>query len=73
MGILSFLMGNYSEKEIKRIRPKVDAVLSLQEKYEALSDAELRQQTDILKGRLAAGETLDDILPDAFAVCREAS
>ena len=73
MGILSFLMGNYSEKEIKRIRPKVDAVLGLQEKYEALSDAELRQQTDILKGRLAAGETLDDILPDAFAVCREAS
>ena len=73
MGILSFLMGNYSEKEIKRIRPKMQAVLDLQEKYEALSDAELRAQTDVLKERLAGGETLDDILPDAFAVCREAS
>ncbi len=73
MGILSFLLGNYSEKEIKRIRPKVQAVLDLQEKYEALSDSELREQTDLLKGRLEKGETLDDILPDAFAVCREAS
>ncbi len=73
MGILNFLLGNYSEKEIKRIRPKMQAVLDLQGKYEALTDGELREQTEVLKGRLAAGETLDDILPDAFAVCREAS
>ena len=73
MGLLSLFVGNYSEKEIKRIKPKVEAVLSLEEKYKALSDDELRAQTDVLKERLENGETLDDILVDAFAVCREAS
>ncbi len=73
MGLLGFLLGNYSAKEIKRIVPLKDAVLALEEKYAAMNDDELRAQTDVLKGRLAAGETLDNILPDAFAVCREAS
>ncbi len=73
MGLLNLFVGNYSEKEIKRIKPKVEAVLNLEEKYKALSDDELRAQTDILKDRLKNGETLDDILVDAFAVCREAS
>ena len=73
MGLISFLMGNYSEKEIKRIKPIMQAVLDLEEDYKALSDAELKGMTAKLKDRLANGETLDDILPDAFATCREAS
>ena len=73
MGLISFLMGNYSEKEIKRIKPIMQSVLDLEEKYKALSDAELKGMTKVLKDRLSAGETLDDILPDAFATCREAS
>ena len=73
MGLLKALFGDYSAKELKRIRPISDKVLALEGKYEKMSDSELKSQTDILKGRLAAGETTDDILPDAFAVCREAS
>ena len=73
MGILSRIFGNYSEKEIKRITPIQQAVLALEEKYRAMTDDELRGTTDQLKQRLADGATLDDILPDAFAVCREAS
>ena len=73
MGLLKALFGDYSTKELKRIRPTCDKVLALEDKYAAMSDKELKSQTDILKGRLAAGESTDDILPDAFAVCREAS
>ncbi len=73
MGILKALFGDYSTKELKRIRPICDKVLALDEKYQKMSDAELKEQTDILKNRLKNGETTDDILPDAFAVCREAS
>lgn len=73
MNILAKFFGNYSKRELKRIQPICDAVLALEEKYKALSDAELKAQTPALKERLANGETLDDILPDAFAVCREAS
>lgn len=73
MNILAKFFGNYSKRELKRIQPLCDAVLALEEKYKALSDAELKAQTPALKERLANGETLDDILPDAFAVCREAS
>ena len=73
MGILSFLTGNYSAKEIKRIQPLCDKVLSLEEVYKAMPDQELKGMTNKLKERLRNGETLDDILPDAFAVCREAS
>lgn len=73
MGLLSKIFGNYSTKEIKRIKPKVEKTLSYEEEYSALSDAQLRAKTDEFKGRLQNGETLDDILPEAFAVCREAS
>lgn len=71
--ILSKFFGNYSKRELKRIDPQVKAVLQLESKYAAMSDSELRAQTDALKDRLSHGETLDDILPDAFAVCREAT
>ncbi len=73
MGFLQKLFGNYSEKEIKRIMPLQQAVLALEEKYSKMSDSELRGMTDKLKAQLKTGRTLDDILPDAFAVCREAS
>ena len=72
MGLLKAIFGNYSEKEIKRIHPLLDRVLSYEEEYRALSDNELRDKTDEFKTRLTTGETLDDILPEAFAVCREA-
>ena len=72
MGLLTAIFGNYSEKEIKRIRPIMENVLSYEEEYRALSDDELRAKTDEFKNRLTIGETLDDILPEAFAVCREA-
>ena len=71
--ILKAFFGNYSKRELKRIQPLCDKVLALEEKYKQLSDEELQAQTPALKERLANGETLDDILPDAFAVCREAS
>ncbi len=73
MGLLKVLFGDYSKREIKRIQPICDQILSLESKYKAMSQEELCGQTEILKSRLAAGETLDDILPDAFAVCREAT
>ena len=73
MGLFKALFGTYSTKELKRIEPIKQAVLDLADKYSAMSEQELKAQTGILKDRLAAGETLDDILPDAFAVCREAS
>ena len=73
MGFLKKLFGDYSTKEIKRIRPKVDKVLSYEEEYSKLSDSELKAKTNEFKERLNKGETLDDILPEAFAVCREAS
>ena len=73
MGLLKALFGDYSQKEIKRIRPLCDKVLTLEEKYKAMSEEELKSQTDVLRDRLSMGESLDDILPDAFAVCREAT
>ena len=73
MNILKAFFGNYSKRELKRIEPLKLTVLELETKYSAMSDEELQSQTDVLKGRLAAGESLDDILCDAFAVCREAS
>ncbi len=73
MGLFKSLFGTYSTKELKRIEPIKQAVLDRADKYAAMSEQELKAQTGILKDRLAAGETLDDILPDAFAVCREAS
>ena len=73
MGFLKKLFGDYSSKEIKRIRPKVDKVLSYEDEYAKLTDAELKAKTNEFRDRLNKGETLDDILPEAFAVCREAS
>ena len=73
MGLFKALFGDYSARELKRIRPICDKVLALESKYAAMSEKELKSQTDILKNRLKNGETTDDILPDAFAVCREAS
>lgn len=73
MGIIKSIFGTYSSRELKRIEPIKQAVLDLAQKYSEMSDKELKAQTQILKDRLANGETLDDILPDAFATCREAS
>ena len=73
MGILNLFFGNYSKRELKLVSPIADQVLALDERYTAMSDQELKNMTDELKERLANGATLDDILPDAFATCREAS
>ena len=73
MGLLKKIFGDYSSKEIKRLKPALEKTLALEEDYKKLSDAELRAKTDEFKQRLADGETLDDLLPEAFAVCREAS
>ncbi len=73
MNILRKLFGDYSEKEIKRLLPLRDKVLSYEEEYRALTDAELKAKTYEFKERLNGIETLDDILPEAFAVCREAA
>ena len=70
---LTALFGDYSKKEVKRVSKTADKLLALESKYQPMSDKELVSQTQILKDRLADGETLDDILPDAFAVCREAA
>ncbi len=73
MNILASLFGNYSKRELKKVEPITKKVLELDGKYSAMADEELKGQTQVLKDRLAKGETLDDILPDAFAVCREAA
>lgn len=70
---LTALFGDYSQKEVKRIKKTSNKVLALESKYQAMDDKELSSQTQLLKRRLSDGETLDDILPDAFAVCREAA
>ena len=72
MGLLQKIFGTYSERQIKHIRPLADAIEALAEKYSAMSDADLRAQTDILRARLAQGETEDDVLVEAFATVREA-
>ncbi len=71
--LITALFGDYSKKEVKRVKKISNKVLALEDKYQAMEDKELTAQTAILKERLANGETLDDILPDAFAVCREAA
>ena len=74
MGLVEAIFGNYSKKELKRIEPIKNQVLELEEKYQAMSDKELRQQTQIMKDKISDGlGTLDDVLPDALAVCREAA
>ena len=74
MGLIEAIFGNYSKKELKRIEPIKNHVLELEEKYQAMDDHELRQQTQIMKDKISDGlGTLDDVLPDALAVCREAA
>lgn len=68
---LTTLFGDYSKKEVKRVKKTADKVIALESKYQAMDDKELANQTVLFKERLANGETLDDILPEAFAVCRE--
>ena len=73
MNILEKIFGSHSEKEIKRIMPLVEKIEALDETMQALTDEELKGKTEEFKKRLADGETLDDILPEAFAVVREAA
>ena len=73
MNLLKKIFGDYSAKEIKRIMPLQKKVLALDEEYSKLTDKELQAKTPAFKERLEKGETLDDILPEAFAACREAS
>ena len=73
MGLLNALFGDYSKREIKRIQPLCDKVLALESTYKAMDEDTLKAQTAKFRERLAAGETLDDILPEAFATCREAT
>ena len=73
MSFLTKIFGDYSTKEVKRIRPLCDKVLALDEEFSKLTDSELQAKTPEFKQRLANGETLDYILPEAFAACREAS
>ena len=73
MSLADKLFGTYSERQIKKIKPLVDKIEAMAEKYAAMTDEELKNMTPALKERLSAGETLDDILPDAFATVREAA
>ena len=73
MGLFSKLFGTRSEREVKRIMPTVDKILSLEAEYKNLTEEELKAKTPWFKERLANGETLDDILPEAFAAAREAA
>ena len=73
MGLLSKLFPSYNDKELKKISKIVDVIESLEDKYKAMSDEELRACTDDFKSRIADGATLDELLPEAFAVVREAS
>ena len=73
MGLMKKIFGSYSDRELKQIYPIVDKIEALEPEYQALSDAQLRDMTVQFKERIAAGETLDDILPEAFAAVREAA
>jgi hypothetical protein len=73
MNLIEKVFGTHSERELKRIKPIIDKIESYDETMQAMSDEELKAQTDKLKKRLADGETLDDILPEAFATVREAA
>ncbi len=73
MGFFKKLFGDYSSREIKKMTPLKNAVIALEDEYKAMSDEELKAVTPKLKERLEGGASLDDILPEAFAACREAS
>ena len=70
---LKKLFGDSSTRELKKIQPKVQAVEALEQEYAALSDQELKSKTREFKDRYQKGESLDDLLPEAFAACREAA
>ena len=73
MKLLDKVFGTYSERQVKKLMPTVDKIEALADKYKSMSDSELRGMTAVLKARLDGGETLDDILVDAFATVREAA
>ena len=73
MGLFTKMFGTRSEREVKKLSATVDKVMALEEPYKKLSDDELRAKTQEFKTRLAGGETLDDLLPEAFATIREAA
>src|SRR3989304_2098068 len=70
---VSGILGDSNEKEVRRIEPLVDEINELEPEMQSLSDAHLRAKSDEFRSRVAGGETLDDILPEAFAAVREAS
>ena len=73
MGLMEKIFGDLNEKEVKKVSKIADKVMTYDEEMQALTDAQLREKTQEFKDRLGQGETLDDILPEAFAVCREAA
>ena len=73
MSLFTKIFGTASQRELKSIYPIADKVEALEEEYKALTDAQLQAKTPEFKQRLANGETLEDILPEAFATCREAA
>ena len=73
MGLMKKLFGDYSSRELKAIYPIVDKIEAMADEYKAMTDAQLQAKTPEFKERLANGEPLDDILPEAFATVREAA
>ena len=73
MGLMEKIFGSYSQRELKRIEPIQKQVLDLEDRFKAMSDEELKGMTAQLKERLKQGYSLDSILPEAFATCREAA
>ena len=73
MSLIQKIFGSNSSRELKKIYPLQQKVLALEETYKAMSEEELRGSTERFRERLRNGETLDDLLPDAFAACREAA
>ncbi|MBP5169085.1 MAG: preprotein translocase subunit SecA, partial [Oscillospiraceae bacterium] len=73
MGFLDKLFGSYTDRELKKIYPIAKSVMALEDEYAALTDEQLRGKTELFRQRLQNGETLDDLLPEAFATAREAA
>ena len=73
MSLITKIFGTRSQREIKKLQPTVDKILGMEEEYKALSEEALKAKTQEFKDRLQQGETLDDLLPEAFAAIREAA
>ena len=73
MGLFTKMFGTRSQREIKKLQPTVDKILALEDTYKALSEEDLKGKTAEFKERLSQGETLDELLPEAFAAIREAA